>query len=124
MVQTGRCLSSQPTIRSLLTIMLRQGADLWLAFSKSPEDKGKIPEAAPVPPSPFVPCTRDIWVTDTSAQPLKHLGPFLFPRKLEGNARAFCTCSLCSLSSVNVSLWVHLHWFYAYNTVSPLPCNL
>lgn len=60
MVETGRRLGSQPTIRSLLTIMLRQGADLWLAFSKSPEDKGQSLDAASVPLSPFAPCTRDI----------------------------------------------------------------
>lgn len=85
-VETGRCLGSQPTIRSLLTIMLRQGADLWLAFSKSPEDKGKSPEAASVPLSPFAPGTYGLQTPQHG--PLNTLAPFLFPGKLEGNARA------------------------------------
>lgn len=59
--------------RSLLTTMLRQGADLWLALSKCPEDIGKSPDMVSVPLSPFVPCTRDI---------LGHRGLSIAPERL------------------------------------------
>lgn len=75
--------------------MLRQGADFWLAFSKSPEDEGQSLDAASVPLSSFAPCTRDILGHRRLRVrgPLNTLGPS--PSSgAEGNARALWSCSL------------------------------
>lgn len=99
--------------RSLLTTMLRQGTNLWLVLSKSPEDISKSPDTVSVPLSPFAPCTRDILGHRGLRIAPECLGPprpyHPCPRKMDGNAGTFWTCTLWPWFS-EPPCWVHLNW--------------